>query len=92
MPCAASKWYNSIGWNMDKALIYIVEDDEGIQEVYEGAFEGVYDVRIFGDGASFFRAFEEKRPSLAIIDIMLPDIDGYTILTRLREKDDCSPG
>ena len=91
MPCAASKWYNSIGWNMDKALIYIVEDDEGIQEVYEGAFEGVYDVRIFGDGASFFRAFEEKRPSLAIIDIMLPDIDGYTILTRLREKDERLP-
>ena len=76
---------------MDKALIYIVEDDEGIQEVYEGAFEGVYDVRIFTDGKSFFEAFAQKRPSLAIIDIMLPDIDGYTILTRLREIDERLP-
>ena len=76
---------------MDKALIYIVEDDEGIQELYESAFEDVYDIRIFGDGESFFKAFEEKRPSLAIIDIMLPDIDGYTILTRLREKDEVLP-
>lgn len=35
-------------------MIYIVEDDEGIQEVYEGAFEGLYDVEIFGDAKSFF--------------------------------------
>lgn len=34
-------------------MIYIVEDDEGIQEVYEGAFEGLYDVEIFGDAKSF---------------------------------------
>ena len=34
-----------------RALIYIVEDDEGISEVYEGAFEDVYMVRIFPSGA-----------------------------------------
>ena len=27
--------------------IYIVEDDEGIQEVYEGAFDGVYETHVF---------------------------------------------
>ena len=30
---------------MDKKTIYAVEDDEGIREVYEGAFEGVYDLK-----------------------------------------------
>lgn len=72
-------------------MIYIVEDDEGIQEVYEGAFEGLYDVEIFGDAKSFFAAYADKRPSMAILDIMLPDMDGYTILTELRRKDERLP-
>ena len=41
------------------ALIYIVEDDEGIQEVYEGAFEDVYETKIFSNGAEFFKVFDQ---------------------------------
>ncbi|MBR2944377.1 MAG: hypothetical protein IKC16_04735 [Clostridia bacterium] len=37
-------------------LIYIVEDDEGISEVYEGAFEADYKTEFFENGASFFEA------------------------------------
>ena len=40
-----------------KELIYIVEDDEGITEVYEGAFENDYDIRTFDNGKDFFNAF-----------------------------------
>ncbi len=68
-----------------KSLIYIVEDDEGIQEVYEGAFEGVYDVCVFSTGTEFFAAFEEVVPDLILLDVMLPDMDGYAILTKIRE-------
>ena len=41
------------------ALIYVVEDDEGIQEVYEGAFEDEYLVKIFSSGKEFFEVFEK---------------------------------
>ena len=74
-----------------KELIYIVEDDEGIQEVYEGAFEDVYETKIFSNGADFFKVFEMERPELVILDIMLPDMDGYTILTKIREIDERLP-
>ena len=74
-----------------KELIYIVEDDEGIQEVYEGAFEDVYETKIFSNGADFFKVFEKERPELVILDIMLPDMDGYTILTKIREIDERLP-
>ena len=72
-------------------MIYIVEDDEGIRELYEGAFEGVFLTKMFENGKDFFRCFEKTRPSLIILDIMLPDMDGYTILTKIREMDEKIP-
>lgn len=76
---------------MEKQLIYIVEDDEGIREVYEGAFDGLYDVRSFACGADFFTDFRAKRPSLVILDVMLPDMDGYEILQKIRSEDQRVP-
>jgi len=74
-----------------KDLIYVVEDDEGMQEVYEGAFEENYDTRIFSTGREFFDAFNKKRPDLIILDIMLPEKDGFTVLSEIREKDEKVP-
>ena len=72
-------------------LIYIVEDDEGIRELYEGAFDGIYETKMFENGNDFFKVFEKVRPSLVVLDIMLPDMDGYTILTKIREIDEKIP-
>lgn len=74
-----------------KPLIYIVEDDEGICEVYEGAFEGAFDTRLFDNGTSFLTEFQSRRPDIIILDIMLPDMDGYTILSKIRELDERVP-
>ncbi|MBR3805837.1 MAG: response regulator transcription factor [Clostridia bacterium] len=76
---------------MYKPLIYVVEDDEGICEVYEGAFEESYQTEIFNSGKDFFNAFSTVKPDIIILDIMLPDMDGYTILTRIRETDERVP-
>ncbi len=72
-------------------LVYIVEDDEGVCEVYEGAFEGSYETRLFENGIDFLDAFHLKRPDIIILDIMLPDMDGYTILSKIREVDERVP-
>ena len=64
-------------------MIFIVEDDEGIGEVYEGAFEDVYDIKIFPSGKEFFEVYPKEKPSIIILDIMLPDMDGYTILSKI---------
>lgn len=76
---------------MSKELIYIVEDDEGIREVYDGAFEGEYSTKIFECGASFLAEFNSVRPDLIILDIMLPDIDGFTLLSKIRAVDERVP-
>lgn len=72
-------------------MIYIVEDDEGMQEVYEGAFEQDYQTKIFDNGKDFFEVFNLKKPDLIILDIMLPEIDGFTILTEIRKVDEKVP-
>lgn len=76
---------------MNKQLIYVVEDDEGIREVYEGAFESTYAVEMFENGKDFFEAFAKRVPDLIILDIMLPDMDGYTILSKIREVNERVP-
>lgn len=76
---------------MKRPMIYIVEDDEGIREVYEGAFESEYDVKMFECGQDFFAVFPMGRPDLIILDVMLPDMDGYTILSRIRAQDERIP-
>ena len=72
-------------------MIYIVEDDEGIRELYESVFDGVFLTKMFENGKDFFESFENSHPSLIILDIMLPDMDGYTILTKIREIDEKIP-
>lgn len=74
-----------------KRLIYAVEDDEGIGELYQGALEDDYGVEVFPDGKSFLAAFSSHKPDLVILDIMLPDMDGYSILVRIRENDEKLP-
>ena len=76
---------------MKRPMIYIVEDDEGIREVYAGAFEDGYDTEMFECGADFFAVFRKSRPDLIILDIMLPDMDGYTILQKVRAIDERVP-
>ena len=67
-------------------MIYIVEDDASIRELEQYALQtNQYTVRGFEDGASFWAAVRETVPDLVILDVMLPDEDGYQILSKLRE-------
>lgn len=72
-------------------LLYIIEDDEGVQDVYESAFEDLYKTKIFSCGKDFFESFAQEKPDLIIVDIMLPDMDGYTIISKIRERDERVP-
>ncbi|MBE5731078.1 MAG: response regulator transcription factor, partial [Clostridiales bacterium] len=59
--------------------------------LYDGAFEGLFVTKMFENGNDFFESFAVARPNLVILDIMLPDMAGYTILSKIREIDEKMP-
>lgn len=67
------------------ALIYIVEDDENIREIEMFALKNAgFDVQGFDCASAFYARLKEKIPALVLLDIMLPDEDGLSIVKRLR--------
>ena len=66
-------------------MIYIVEDDSSIRELEQYALQSNgYETTGCEDAASFWAALRSGRPELVILDVMLPDEDGYQILGKLR--------
>lgn len=65
--------------------IYIVEDDINIREIERYALKNSgYEVEEFECGADFFKRLKKHTPGLVILDIMLPDEDGMSILAKIR--------
>lgn len=66
-------------------MIYLVEDDTNIRELvtYTLNHSGL-DATGFERPSQFWKAMEQKLPDLVLLDIMLPEEDGLSILRRLR--------
>lgn len=69
--------------------VLVVEDDPEINQLV-GAYvqHAGYRYRQALDGQTGLRCAREHRPSLIILDIMLPDLDGFEVCDRLRKDDD----
>ena len=68
-------------------MIYIVEDDDNIRQMEAYALGGSgFEVEEFTSGSEFLAQCERKKPKLALLDIMLPGLDGLTLLKMIREN------
>lgn len=71
------------------ALIYIVEDDRNISEIESFALKNSgFHVEEFSNAKDFFERLDEKLPNLILLDVMLPDEDGLSIIAKLRKRSD----
>ena len=66
--------------------ILIVDDEKEIADVVELYLQTEYNVLKFYTGKEALACIEHSKIDLAILDVMLPDIDGFTILKKIREK------
>lgn len=68
-------------------MIYCVEDEAGIRNMMVYTLEAAgLDAKGLEDGACLWQALKEETPELIILDIMLPDEDGISILKKLRAQ------
>lgn len=70
-------------------MIYCVEDDMNIRELVAYALKtSGYDAIGFENAAEFYKGLKDGNPDLILLDIMLPDEDGISILKKLRGKNE----
>ncbi len=69
-----------------EARLLVVDDEPNIRDLLASSlrFAG-FEVFAAEDGLSAFRAVQQHRPDLIVLDVMLPDLDGFALTRRLRE-------
>jgi len=70
----------------EKKLIYVVDDEQNIRELLKKYLDAQgFEVEAFDSGRSVLSAFREKECDMMVIDIMMPEMDGYTLCRELRK-------
>ena len=66
-------------------MVYLVEDDENIRELvtYTLNSQGI-ETESFERPSKFWKAMQQEIPSLFLLDIMLPEEDGLSILKKIK--------
>lgn len=69
-------------------MIYCVEDDDSIRELIIYTLQATgFQAYGFAQGTELYAALEKEIPQLILLDIMLPDEDGLTILKKLKKSE-----
>ncbi len=67
--------------------ILIVDDDLHIQRLYkEELGEEGYEIFVAGTGKEALELFKKENPDIVTLDILMPDIDGISLLRRMKEQ------
>ena len=71
------------------AKVLIIEDDQLIQRMYEKIFKfQKFDVTIAGDGEKGLEIAKSLKPTIILLDVMMPKMDGFEVLKKLKEYDE----
>lgn len=69
------------------AKILVIDDDEAVNQLVTINLElAGYKVISAKDGTSGFAKAKQDQPDLIVLDVMMPDVDGYTVAKRIREN------
>jgi len=70
----------------EKKLIYVVDDEQNIRELLRKYLDAQgFDVEVFESGSSVLSAFSKRECDMMIIDIIMPEMDGYALCRELRK-------
>lgn len=75
--------------DQDTVTILLAEDDPDIGDLVRQVFEAEgYQVELARDGAEALELFARCGPDLVILDVMMPRLTGFEVLSRMREAEE----
>ncbi len=79
--------YNNIVMDIKSAKILIVEDEPQINRLIELVLQssGYYNVKKAFDGKEAWKIIKEDKPDLVLMDVMLPEIDGFKLCKMIKD-------
>lgn len=74
----------------EKQVVLVVEDDDSIREIVSRVLEDEgYVTHTANNGVKGLEQFYLRLPDLIVLDVKMPEMDGWEVLKRLREISDC---
>lgn len=73
---------------MIRKIIFVVDDNDTNLSRAEEALESYYDVMTIPSGAGMLKLIQKVTPDLILLDISMPEMDGFEVLARLKSHDD----
>lgn len=72
----------------DTPFILVVEDDPILKNLLGHTLAGAYQTLYASDGVEALKIFEAHKPVLVLLDLMLPSMDGFAVLSAIRGRTD----
>ncbi len=83
-------FFNSDSTRDDQMPILIVDDDPGMLEMHTRIIENQlphHPVRVAKDGHQAMQLIHQERPALILLDLMMPEMDGFAVLDELQKNE-----
>ena len=72
---------------MERMKVMLVDDDDNVRKVVERLIrKEAYDFCYAANGEDALEMYTRENPDIIILDVMLPEIDGFEVCRRIREK------
>jgi two-component system KDP operon response regulator KdpE len=76
----------------DRPLVLLIDDDDALRESVSAALETYgYRVTAMSSGASAVQAVTADPPSAIVLDLFMPEMDGFEVMRGLRDLPTCPP-
>ncbi len=70
--------------NMEKPFILLVDDNPKNLQVLGNVLEGIYKTAVTENGAKALEFVKKKYPDLILLDILMPELNGYEVCKQLK--------
>ena len=81
-----------MAYDNDEKIILVVDDDVTSLKLAQKILETEYRVASVNNGEMVFKYLINNRPDLILLDLNMPVIDGFEVIKRLKNKNDCLAG